>query len=767
VVASARAVGAWRLLCVALVTAYVVIAAWRHGRPYSVPIDGVLYTAVYVAAALCCFARAGRAGESAGAWRLFGAGIAAYAFGWAVLPYWLVHMPVQPIPSLADVGWLAMYPLALAGIVRIIGQVRSDRSSALPLLDASVAGLGAATVCAVVVLPYLATTPSGSWLTTAVDAAYPCGDLLLVAGLMATLVVARFRVPPTLWVLLGAALTLVCVDSLYLTGVADGSFHEGILSMYAAWAVVAVVIAGCSGTSFTARAPAMPTSLAVQSVPAFATLSSLVVLLFRRSGPSEALIATLAALTIALAVVRLMLSYREARALADSQQLAQTDELTGLVNRRGFQEAAARRLRAAEGSLAVLLVDLDGFKDINDGLGHPTGDDLLRALGRRLGRESRNGNLVARIGGDEFAVLADDTDGSATVVAERLLALIRRPFLMHSMELRVDASIGIASSPQHGTTLDDLLRHADIAMYRAKGRHIGVLRHTPEHDPTPASLRLAAQLRHAIENDPVQLVVHYQPKVHLMSGHLAGVEALVRWQHPERGLLLPGQFLALAEKSRLMGTLTERVLERVFAEMSTWKGELSGQPVSVNLAADSVSDPTLVDRVSQLLAETGTSPRRLQLEITEDFLMADLAGARIVLDKLRALGISISIDDYGTGYSSLAYLRDLPVDELKLDRAFVQPILSDPRAAAIVRSTVDLAHSLGLRMVAEGIEDADTWHRLLAIGCDIGQGYLFGRPQSAADLAATLRAANVVLDPASGESVLWQADGRAALRSPA
>jgi predicted signal transduction protein with EAL and GGDEF domain len=387
---------------------------------------------------------------------------------------------------------------------------------------------------------------------------------------------------------------------------------------------------------------------------------------------------------------------------------------------------------------------------------------LLRAVGRRLGREAKvvidSGRecLIARIGGDEFAVLADDTAGAATEVAERILRTIRRPFQLEGMELRVDASIGIASAPQHANTLDDLLRFADIAMYQAKARHGGVLRFSSDVDEqTRVGLRTTAELRHALEDDPAQLVVHYQPKVHLLSGRLAGVEALVRWCHPVRGLLMPGDFLPIAQKARLTGLLTERVLERVLAEMPTWKGELQGQSVAVNLPAEAVSDAALVERLAALLDETGLPASRLQLEITEDFLMADLTGARAVLDQLRALGIGISIDDYGTGYSSLAYLRDLPVDELKLDRAFVTPILGDQRAAAIVRSTIELAHSLGLRMVAEGIEDADTWHRLLAMGCDVGQGYFFGRPQAAGDLQLSLGSAAGVLGPIEDAALLW------------
>jgi diguanylate cyclase (GGDEF)-like protein len=559
------------------------------------------------------------------------------------------------------------------------------------------------------------------------------------------------------WVLFAAIVVLIFGDSAYLMNVAHGRIAFGTW-INAVGLIAMVAFALCSGARFVERPTSAKTSWLAHALPAAASLSSLIILLIRREGPLAWITSTLAALTIVGAIVRLVCSYYEARALADTGVLARTHELTGLGNRRGFQDAAARRLAEAGGQVAILVVDLDGFKDINDGLGHHTGDELLRMLGARLACESKAGSLVARIGGDEFAVLADDADGEADDLAARVLAAIRRPFALRGLELRVDASIGIATAPMHGGTLDELLRHADMTMYRAKAAHRGILRYSPGIERASDALRTIGQLRHALESEPAELVLHYQPKVDLLSGSLCGVEALVRWQHPERGLLPPAEFLPLAEKAHLMPLLTERVLERAFADMATWTRELRGQAVAVNLPADAVSDPALVQRIAVLLEASGTAPRQLQLEITEDFLMADLEGARVVLDQLRVLGVGISIDDYGTGYSSLAYLRDLPVDELKLDRAFVQPILADQRASAIVRSTIDLAHSLGLRMVAEGIEDVGTWHRLLAMGCDIGQGYLFARPQTGADLELALAAPDCVLSPGGYRASLARPD---------
>lgn len=750
-----RVLGPWRLLCLALTTGYLGCAAARIGDSgYSLAVDGVLYTAVYVAGAVCCLMRAPLAGASARIWRLLAAGLAMYAFGWAALSWYLTRAAEQPIPSVADIGWVGLYPAAFVAILQIMRRLRVDRSSVLTLLDAAVAGLGTAAVCAALVLPKVASSTSvatTSWRVTLTDVAYPTGDLLLLGGLVATLLVARFQVPAAVWVLLTASVLLVSCDSTYVAGIATGTFAWDTWQRVV-WLLVFVAVSFFSGTPFEARrasdslSPTVPAPLVsswlVNCVPGFAILSSLVILLVRSHGRLEPIVAGLAAVTITVAVARLMFSFHEARALAHSQWLAHTDELTGLVNRRGFQDVAARALADATGPLAVLLVDLDGFKDINDGLGHPTGDDLLRALGRRLqgGALGRSGAIVvARIGGDEFAILADDHARRADALANDVLVAIRRPFYLQSLELRVDASIGIASAADLAGGLDDLLRRADIAMYKAKERHLGSLRYSIDAERTSAQLHLTAQLRHALEHDPKQLVLHYQPKVNLMSGQLVGVEALARWEHPERGTLLPAEFLPLVQKARLQRLLTERVLQRALTDLPLWQGELRGQQVAVNLPAEAVSDPTLVDCVARLLAATGTPARRLQLEITEDFLMADLDGARVVLERLRSLGVAISIDDYGTGYSSLAYLRDLPVDELKLDRSFVSPIMHDERAAAIVRSTIELAHSLGLRMVAEGIEDAETWHRLLAMGCDVGQGFLFGHPQPSAVLDESAR----------------------------
>jgi EAL domain-containing protein (putative c-di-GMP-specific phosphodiesterase class I) len=307
-------------------------------------------------------------------------------------------------------------------------------------------------------------------------------------------------------------------------------------------------------------------------------------------------------------------------------------------------------------------------------------------------------------------------------------------FELQRMALHVDASIGVALSPQHATDVNGLLQRADIALYAAKANRGGfAVYDSAAADPSADRLRTVEELRTALASD--QLVLHYQPKVTLPDGHVGGVEALVRWWHPDYGLRYPDAFLPLIEEAGLMALLSDRVLALALDQIVEWREEgLPPITVAVNLSASSTVDAGLPARVGAALAERGLPGTVLALEITEQFLMADRVRARAVLTELRSLGVTISIDDFGTGYSSLAYLRDLPVDELKLDRAFVAPLADDARAANLVRSTIDLAHSLGLRMVAEGVEDQATADELARYGCDLIQGFHLGRPMPAAQL---------------------------------
>ena len=450
----------------------------------------------------------------------------------------------------------------------------------------------------------------------------------------------------------------------------------------------------------------------------------------------------LCAATVVTALARLIVTFREASSLAGSHQLARTDELTGLGNRRSFYDNAAARLADHTAHGALLLLDLDRFKEVNDSLGHHAGDDLLRLVATRL-RKRLHGtsDVLSRLGGDEFAVLLLDAN---RVKAERLAEAIRGalepPFSVDGVTVRVNTSIGISLFPEQGDEVSTLLRRADIAMYQAKATRSGYYVYAPSSDSLHGQHRLRnlEELRTAIFNRT--LVVHYQPKVHTRTLEVTGVEALVRWQHSTRGLLLPAEFLPLVEDAGLMRDLTDAVLEQSLDQVKRWRGAGRMLSVAVNLSASSLVDAELPLRVWTALRERDLPSDALELEITEDFLMGDRERARAILGDLRRLGIRVAVDDFGTGYSSLAYLRELPIDELKLDRSFVAPMGDDPRAAAIVRSTIDLAHSLGMTMVAEGVEDGATADQLTLSSCDKIQGFFFSKALPSGELEAWMDA---------------------------
>ena len=414
------------------------------------------------------------------------------------------------------------------------------------------------------------------------------------------------------------------------------------------------------------------------------------------------------------------------------------DALTGLPNRTLLQRRSARALRGDDPA-AMLLIDLDRFKEVNDTLGHDHGDALLVEVAGRLGGALRRGDTLARLGGDEFAVLVDGAPDRAAVIelAGRLRDVLRRPFALRGVAVELEASIGIAFYPEHGTSAGGLLQRADVAMYDAKRGGHGIATYAAERDPySEDRLGLLAELRRAIEHD--ELVLHYQPTVSLRSGELTGVEALVRWQHPARGLLGPDEFVPLAERTGAVADLTRWVVDRALAQHRAWRDAGLEVPVAVNLAAANIVDVTLPGAIAALLERHGVAGDRLACEISEHTVMADPVRAADVLDGLRALGVRLSLDDFGTGHSSLAYLKDLPVSELKIDRKFVNNMTEDGDDAFIVRSTIDLARNLGLAVVAEGVESAEIMRGLADLRCDTAQGFHVSRPLPAAELGGWL-----------------------------
>ena len=440
---------------------------------------------------------------------------------------------------------------------------------------------------------------------------------------------------------------------------------------------------------------------------------------------------------VSLALVPLMLMpilavHRSADLAMQRERQALHDGLTGLPNRLFLQGVATRALEEAERTgtqTAVLLIDLDHFKEINDTLGHYVGDQLLCAVGDRLREAVRDGDTVARLGGDEFAVLADCLDGAADAerLAVRLVDALSESFLLDGVRLDVQASLGIALAPEHGLDPATLLQRADVALYEAKEHRGCFAFYSPESDlHSVEKLALLGELREGIAHG--QLVVYYQPKCETITGTLVGVEALVRWEHPTRGLLFPDTFIPIAENTGLIVPLTLEVLEQSlrFAKKLREQGTPLG--VAVNLSVRVLTDLELPSKVAALLGRWGIPPEALTLEVTETSIMVDPMRTMTVLGLLRDLGVSLSIDDFGTGYSSLAYLRRLEANELKIDKSFVFTMTTNSNDAVIVRSTIELGHNLGLRLVAEGVEDAETWAMLKALGCDVIQGYHLARP---------------------------------------
>jgi diguanylate cyclase (GGDEF)-like protein len=430
----------------------------------------------------------------------------------------------------------------------------------------------------------------------------------------------------------------------------------------------------------------------------------------------------------------------ELRAHAErSEHDANHDPLTALPNRSLFRDRAHQSIltSARDGHhTALLLIDLDRFKEINDTLGHHSGDLLLREVGPRLQRMLRESDTVARFGGDEFGILLTHVSGPAAAeeVARAVHRALEEPFAIQGLTLDVEASIGIALHPLHAADFEELMQRADVAMYRAKAKRSGYEVYHPDEDESDATkLKLASELRQAPFRD--ELVMHYQPKADMRTGRIVGAEALMRWRHPRHGVMMPDRFIPLAERSGLIRSLTMFAVQTALAQARTWREAGIELTVSVNLSTRDLIDVGLPEGIAELLDRAGVPGHLLELEITESVIMADPMRARGVVARLRDMGVKVAIDDFGSGYSSLGYLKRLPVNDLKIDKSFVINMIDDSGDLVIVQSTIDLAHNLGLTVIAEGVESEETWLRLRALGCDVAQGWLIGRPLPAPDFA--------------------------------
>ena len=737
-----------RLVLVALAAAVgftVLFAAgvaggFTHGR-WQDFFNHWVYTGGIAVAFGCVAWRAVAVRAERGAWLAIAAGLGCFLLGDLYFNGFLAALEEPPYPSWADAGWLLFYPFAYVGLVLLI-RGRVERLPASSWLEGVIGALALASVAAAVAFDPLVASTEGVFSTIATNLAYPTGDVLLLTFVCAGAALQGWR-SGRAWAFLAVGLaSMALADSIYLVQTAQGTYREGGW-VDAAWPTAAVLIAIGAWQPEATRRPRvalegwMPQAMTV----AFSMLALGVLVL--ESVRQVNLVAHLLVIATMVAIMgRLGLAGRERRALESSREEARTDELTGLGNRRDFYRRADERLVAAAkqgDAVALLSLDLTRFKEFNDTLGHHAGDQLLREVGRRLAA-CLPGGAVARLGGDEFVALSPPgvDERQARDIALEIQAALGTPLELEGMVTYAHGSIGIALFPDHATTRGDLLRHADVAMYRAKQQGTGIEIYAPHGDHNSRDrLELAGDLHGALAAGN-QLVLYYQPKADLATGDVTGVEALVRWQHPTRGLLHPDSFLPIAQQHGLMHTFTRAVLDHALRQQRAWQRAGLELQVAVNLDAANLLDLRFPDEVGALLDRYETPPGALQLEITENTVMVDPVRILDILAGLGELGINLALDDFGTGYSSLAYLKRLPVQELKIDKSFVQDMLIAHEDATIVRSIVDLGRNLGLRVVAEGAETPDHWTALAGLGCHTAQGYYLTRPLPAPQLATWL-----------------------------
>jgi len=645
-------------------------------------------------------------------------------------------------PSLADLFYLGFYPLTYVAVVIFMrGEIRKLATPSW--LDGAVAGVGAAAACAAFAFHSVLDVAGGSDAAAATNLAYPIADLLLLSLIVggSTLMAGRRKAP---WILLAAGIGVNVVgDTANLFGSSLG--RPGFILDAFAWPASILLI------SMSVWLRPRPSNLLVDQkpgtfvVPGLSAACALVILFVGNLHETSEVAVGLATATLLLVGIRLVLSVRAMRALSQERRhQSVTDELTGLGNRRFLSTVLDAFFSeydvtgAQTRSLAFLFVDLDHFKEINDTFGHPAGDKLLKQLGPRLSACLRASDVLIRLGGDEFVVVLVDGDADyATEVAQRLSDGLAEPFVLDTVRARISASIGIAHAPADATDGASLLWCADVAMYRAKLAGVPFAVYQRDLDKSGNRLLLLEELKVAIEQH--QLVLHYQPQLDLRTGEIVAVEALLRWTHPRLGIVPPLEFLPLAEDAGLMGSITTLVLTDAIAQCAAWWSAGSEVTVSVNISATNLLDPRFTDLVRDLLEVHQVPAKALVLEITETSVISNFARSQQVIQELWDLGIVVSIDDFGAGFTSLAHLSSLAVRELKLDRIFIAGLTARDggRDLDLVRATIDLGHALGLRIVAEGIEDDATLDLLSDLGCDLGQGYFINMPKPADQLVFT------------------------------
>jgi diguanylate cyclase (GGDEF)-like protein len=729
----------WQLAAALLVVVYLgsLAAVRRPPSGYLWFWDGWVGNVAATLPIIPIFIRIRRKTNLRAAWGAMAIGIGLNTI--ANLVYLFHDQHVSPVhgPTSSEIAYL-LSDLAFIVGVAMMTQVSFGRAHLSLRLDGLVAGLAVAAAAAMLWFEPLLKASGYPWQVVN-KLGDPACDLVLLMLIVAGLAPRRYRLTWSTGLLVLGVLWFVVGDAIYLNQTASHAYVEG-RPVSGTW-VIAIWLMGIAAWSREERR-SLPRGSSNLAPPGFALVPivsgfvSLVVLAAALAGHSTAAAANLALGALGAVIIRMALTLRELRGGAENFRDARTDQLTALQNRRAFLEDAEMKLQTARHPerVGVLLVDLDGFKEINDSLGHHCGDELLRIVARRFETKIAERGSVARLGGDEFAstcVVASSQE--LVVVAQEMAETLFDPISLDGVTVRVGASIGVSISPDHGTTHSDLLRSADVAMYEAKrSRSIVCLYHADHDLNSRERLELINDLRTAINSR--SLTLHFQPTLNLQTETVVGVEALVRWHHPKHGLLQPDSFVPLAERVGLIPQLTRAVLEMAIAQAARLESRDHPLQMSVNISRYDLVDEELPGFIDDLLEQYEVPHSRLTLEITESCIGADPERAKRSIDELRARGIRISIDDFGVGYSSMSQLLQLPIDELKIDKSFVLALEEDDRARAIISSTVELARALKLTVVAEGAEKHSNLNSLAYLGVDIVQGFFIARPLTAVEL---------------------------------
>jgi diguanylate cyclase (GGDEF)-like protein len=697
--------------------------------------DEFLYPALNLLAAGLIAVRAYRVAAERLAWILIAAGMTCSAMGDVIYALWV---PDGQSPSAADPAYLTFYPLVYAGLVLLL-RARLKRAPAAIQLDSLVCALTMAAVAAALTAGPIHAAATRAPATVLVGILYPWGDLVLLALAAGMLPIRGWR-NEFRWILLVAGFVLFATaDTAYLFETSADSYRVGTL-LDACWPASSLLVAMASWAPSSSEVPLPRHGVGPYGKSVACAVAALAVVIL---GHDSRLATTLGALSLIAIAVRFSVTFRDVSLLAERHKHAMTDELTALPNRRSLATALTAASACSSGpSLvtgtpsrrALLLLNLYQFQEINDLVGRNFGDELLRHIANRLSNSVRRGDLLARTGDHEFAILMPQEGDliAARAQAGRLLEALSEPFALDPITLQVDARIAIALCPDHCEHPQELLPRAETAMPHAESAKSKIAVYDPAFDVYRDDPKLMDELRTALF-DGDELTLHYQPKINASDESVHSVEALLRWHHPRRGLLLPEEFLPAAERAGLMRKIANRALDVALEQIQSWREQGIAVAVAINLSTTNLLDLDLVGTIERLLQTHRLPGDALIIEITESALV-DSVRSRNTVAALQRLGVRISLDDYGTGWSSLARLQDVSVDELKLDQVFVARLARDPRSVAIVRSTVALAQSLGAELVAEGVEDEVTLSALRQYGCTITQGFIHTAPLPANDL---------------------------------